>query len=939
MSTLPTANNTTLRKLLAATVPADSDFQALCVDYFPQTAQQFGSGMDRTQRETILLQREDAGAIVAALKRHQPERFAGERQLLEGIDLGSAPAATAWGDPQASAGPAAEEGGFSLLKNPGRRFVGRKEQRKKLASALRDSTTRIAVLTGLGGIGKSSLLYQVWLDCKAQFKASLCLCCSESSDAEQVLLEINRWLVRLDNFILDRALRDLQLSVSARLPVLVQALESGGPYLLGLDSFEAVLNKRDDQPVPRDECMGQLLSLLSRGLRRSKVLVASRVRPVFDAVPDSVVWVPLSGLSQAEAMRLMQSLPRLRSHAGRRDFETLWKQGAHSPLFIERFEAALQDYDLHHLMTQGQRRLHGELFETQQLDLLNQRLSAEAQALLRRAAVYEDPVILEILVAQLPAGTPDAHAPLKALLDRSLLDAIDVQVSGRSRKHYRMHESTRTWAAQLLLQTEGQAGLTAARRRAGYAYLGQLGDIPAQQVSSYAVSGWSLFKLAGDARTAGILALEMCPLVARQIHPNFAQSLIQDTLASLGSDSAQPELEAACHVVLSTFLLPKGQLGLARSRCERALQLGRTHGNLALQSSSLRSLAAIAQAENQSALALQLAVQSLELAVEAGNRRLQSYSHAALAKLHLAALQLPSAFLHCFNALSLLEAPRLPKESAPGATAPAQPGETADPEPQSLRQALELFQTLNDFFGIVELGAQAAELVLICYPHSAEPQLLHALFEFLAPMFQAILTMSKQLADTVALSQLLGVQALFELRSGRKTQFGDLLRQSIEFDQKLDNLRGVANKTFLLAVRAHDDGEYEQAASGYEQYLELEKQLGGDGSLAAIFCHVRMAQLHYLRGKPDVAHEQVKLGLAKCQQLPPPPSDLQRALQLSMLKRRSELEAELGQSDAAQKTQSEWRQLGEQLALHAESNGGQAFADAVRKQLRDSSPG
>ena len=72
----------TLRKLLSAVLPTDSDLEALCIDRFPSTAKRFSSGMDRVGKTNLLFQLESPEEILAALQSREPARYARQLQLL-----------------------------------------------------------------------------------------------------------------------------------------------------------------------------------------------------------------------------------------------------------------------------------------------------------------------------------------------------------------------------------------------------------------------------------------------------------------------------------------------------------------------------------------------------------------------------------------------------------------------------------------------------------------------------------------------------------------------------------------------------------------------------------------------------------------------------------------------------------------------------------------
>jgi hypothetical protein len=62
------SNNAEVRKHLHAKLRTDSDLMAFLIDFFKDVASRVGSGMDRNQKETLLLQLHSVDEIVAALR-------------------------------------------------------------------------------------------------------------------------------------------------------------------------------------------------------------------------------------------------------------------------------------------------------------------------------------------------------------------------------------------------------------------------------------------------------------------------------------------------------------------------------------------------------------------------------------------------------------------------------------------------------------------------------------------------------------------------------------------------------------------------------------------------------------------------------------------------------------------------------------------------------
>lgn len=74
---------TTLRQILRHMCPDDATFSALCSDVFKEVYQRFTTGMDRLQRETLLLDVVSAAEIVSRLEKDVPAELAPHRHLLE----------------------------------------------------------------------------------------------------------------------------------------------------------------------------------------------------------------------------------------------------------------------------------------------------------------------------------------------------------------------------------------------------------------------------------------------------------------------------------------------------------------------------------------------------------------------------------------------------------------------------------------------------------------------------------------------------------------------------------------------------------------------------------------------------------------------------------------------------------------------------------------
>lgn len=72
-----------LRKLLDRVLPSDDDFEAFCLDYFPEVHKGLAAGMSRLGKQTALLQKASCEDVMQALCRHSHEKVQQHQHVLE----------------------------------------------------------------------------------------------------------------------------------------------------------------------------------------------------------------------------------------------------------------------------------------------------------------------------------------------------------------------------------------------------------------------------------------------------------------------------------------------------------------------------------------------------------------------------------------------------------------------------------------------------------------------------------------------------------------------------------------------------------------------------------------------------------------------------------------------------------------------------------------
>ena len=79
----PAPTTASLRKVIDAVLPTDSDLEAFCIDFFPKTKRRFSNAMERRIKVTLLLEQENTVIIVHALESYNSQAMSMHRHLIQ----------------------------------------------------------------------------------------------------------------------------------------------------------------------------------------------------------------------------------------------------------------------------------------------------------------------------------------------------------------------------------------------------------------------------------------------------------------------------------------------------------------------------------------------------------------------------------------------------------------------------------------------------------------------------------------------------------------------------------------------------------------------------------------------------------------------------------------------------------------------------------------
>lgn len=230
-----------------------------------------------------------------------------------------------------AAEPAGREIAGLLARDPGD-FVGRRPEQRRIPRSLLDGDQAAGVvLTGIGGIGKTTLAAEVVRRCWELDPNLVVATVTGTTDADAVLHEIGAAIqARLAlrggptaaaGVELANLLNRVELSWQDRTRALTEQVLGALPVLIVWDNFEDNLPPvptdtaatADSSPLAvTDENLAGLLAALVCAPGRGRVLVTCRYPFTLPGgVQDRLRWQGLRPLTFAETMRLVWALPQL----------------------------------------------------------------------------------------------------------------------------------------------------------------------------------------------------------------------------------------------------------------------------------------------------------------------------------------------------------------------------------------------------------------------------------------------------------------------------------------------------------------------------------------------------------------------------------------------------------------------------------------------------
>lgn len=786
--------------------------------------------------------------------------------ILQGSLASLAPVLVATSLPNSADPLLVSRGVTTDLPTPTGVFVGRHRELRALRLMLESvpgSGPVLALITGPGGMGKSTLAAQAVTRYGRMYKATLTLSCVSYSGVELFLQRIGEFLKRMNiPEFLEHVLPDPKLKTKAKIEEAVAALNSAGPVLLIIDNLESAQN--EDLTIS-DNNLLYLLQKLLTNLRGGRVLLTGR-NAVKDLLPHGkfaahLHHLNLEDLSPYETNQLLLRHPPL-AVLGEVVRQKLVHEFGGLPYVYDLLssKAASQNlelliHDVQGRITQERKRRTAEEWQEVQRQVVEfaalqatvDRLSQPSHELLAQLGVLRQPFPLAAIEEGLGAERP-AWQPL---LDWSLLHYDP------HKEVYHLHSLTRHYAEGLL---EEHPRKQIQAQLAGWYQ--QYADQDSHDLADY-LEAHHLLRAAGNMQQAGYLVMQL----AERLRQLGLYPLLQDLCATTLSDVRESDEVLAARSLHELGILAylQGEYEQARLLYQQSLEIFERLDDLSGQAMALHALGIIAQDLGQYEQARSLYQQGLEIAEQLGDEGGQANSLHQLGIIALDKGKYEQARSLYQQSLAIKE--RLGDQSGQ-ASSLFQLGLIAQGQGEYGRarffywQSMEITEQLGDQSGqaksLQQLGMIAQEQGQYEQAHSLYQQSLE-IFEQLGDqsgcakslqalamiaqdlrdyeeargLYQQSLSIFERLRDLRGRAGILHELGMIAQRQGEYEEARGLHQQSLDLFEQLEDQRGRAKSLHALGMIAQKQGGYEEAHSLYQQSLVIKERLGDQSGRAS----------------------------------------------------------------------------------------------------------
>ena len=758
-------------------------------------------------------------------------------------------------------------------------FIGRRHEIQRLVPALRDGETTFAVLTGIGGAGKSTLATRVtnYLE-SAGFRAVPVRAAKDErgpAESGRALLTrltgaIDDEFIRADRQDLHRQVTDGNLPPEQRLRLAVKGLNELRLVVV-IDNFEDVLDLETRQIADAD--LAGFYRTLAKDLTQgSRVIVTCRYLPAGTPTDQStVLHLPLVEFTESDFRKFLRRDAVVEARISRDELKEgllhdLYKAFGGTPGFLDNLRKLLQSADPDALRDDLESispeepgdlsKARESYFQWMITSRLYEALSPDARDAARRLAVSELPLPVDAVAKIVEAGAGALEPSLNACVAFGLLQRFDE--AGRP-SLYHPPGLLRPWLSdperlpeqdareidrrlsafwKLSFETGREAELRVpidVEVAACRVHSRRGGDIPTFRWATVRL-GWLLERRAEWSAARALLneipdddhdaeSLRSLASVEDSLGEwKTARSHLERALKSLADDRAG---EASTWHQLASIDVNEGAYPAAREKFARSLEIRQAIGDRAGEAATLHQLASIDLKEGAYPAAREKFARSLEIRQAIGDRAGEAATWHQLASIDVNEGAYPAAREKFARSLEIRQA--IGNRAGEAATwhnlASIDVNEGAYPAArEKFARSLEINQAIGGRAGEAATWHNLASIDLEegAYPAAREK-------------FVRSLEINQAIGGRAGEAATWHNLASIDLEEGAYPAAREKFARSLEIRQAIGDRAGEAATWHQLATIDLNEGAYPAAREKFARSLEIRQAIGDRAGEAAVF--------------------------------------------------------------------------------------------------------
>jgi len=756
------------------------------------------------------------------------------------------------------------------LEQLGTQFIGRRKELRRIKEDFFLRRIRAVVLHGIGGIGKTVISTKIAEKIEKQFNGIYAFNCGSGLKIEEVLIQLNEFLKRIDVNALDEVVTS-RAPINIKINYLAQLLTQVKLLLL-FDNFESLLKEEGGKWELTDTVLkNNLKSLINQCKEGTRFIFTSRntFNLTDGRITGEIDEINIGELSQPEAIMVMNRFPEIAKENFFTKLDIYKKIGGH-PYTINIFGKHARIKSVEEVL-KDIAHVNRDMVEFTLLDKSYEALSENARNLITRTAVFKKSVPLSALkwMVKNNGESPQIDNEIQELIHWGLI----IKIEDEQEENYQVHTLVKDFIKERIGNQEWKKYLIKA---AGY-----YEDLAEKtKILWDHLDACELYFTAGEYDKAGEIVAIITEYLHRWGFIDLVKALNEQTVnTSSGLVKAralhnlgviyqgQGEYEKALEKYneslkiskelgykegiavtlheLGMIHLNQGEYDKALKKYNVSLKISKELGDKQGISGTLHQLGMIYHDQGEYEKAVEKYNESLKISGKLGDKQGIANALHELGRIHQTQGEYDKA-LKKYN-----ESLKINKELGNKRGIAYTLGQLGIiyHDQGEYKKALEKYNEclkISEKLGDKQSIANALHQLGIIYHDQGE-------YTKAVEKYNESLKISKELGDKKGIANALHQLGNMHYHQAKYTEAVEKYNESLKISKELGDKQGIAISLHQLGMIYQDQGEYEKAVEKYNESLKISKELG-DKQGIAISLH-QLGNIHYQQGEYEKSLE------------------------------------------------------------------------------------